>query len=370
MTDNGPDSQAIIDLAAVRSNVAALIEAAGGSAVMTVVKANGYGHGATQVAAAAVEAGASWLGVADVDEGLELRASGVQAPVLAWLHVPGTRFDEAIGAGLDIAVSDGAQLQSVADSVQRIGRAGVRAQVHIKVDTGLGRNGAGESTWARLFASAATLERAGVLRVRGLFSHLGNASDDEDELQLSRYERALATASGEGVRPQLRHLASTAAALRHPDMRLDLVRTGIGTYGLSPFGGGEAELNDSMPSLVPVMSLRSRVVAVVPSLDGDGSARSGIVPLGYGDGIPPQAAGSVRVSSAGDLLLVTRIESDHLFVEPLSADGDVARGDIVTLFGDPSHGFTSVDEWAAAAQTINYEIVTRLGAAVERRFSS
>jgi alanine racemase len=356
-------SVATVDLAAIAHNVALLKQSASGARLMTVVKANGYGHGAIEVARAALTGGADWLGVASLSEALELRASRIDTPLLAWLHEPGARFDEAVSAGIDIGVSDRAQLDSVASAASAIGNG--PASVHLKLDTGLGRNGADEPNWASLFDAARGHERSGLVRVRGIFSHLSNANDDEDARQLDRFTAALATAGVAGLRPELRHLASTAATLRLPQTRLDLVRTGIGSYGLSPFGEGQP-----VAGLRPAMTLESTIVAIVPSADDGESARSGVLPLGYGDGIPPQAAGRVHVIAADGPLLVTRVESDHTFVAPVLPGRDVARGDAVTLFGDPALGHISVDTWADAADTINYEIVTRLGARVPRRYSS
>ena len=359
-----PESVAIVNLAAVARNVSRFVSLADGAQVMVVVKANGYGHGAVEVARAAIQGGASWLGVADLAEAFELRDAHIDAPLLAWLHESHENFTAALEARIDIGVSDLGQLESVVRAQQAVGAG--PASVHLKLDTGLGRNGADEPNWAALFDEARRLELAGVLRVRGIFSHLANADDSEDSLQLERLHRGIESARRAGLEPQLRHLASTAAALRLPPMRLDLVRIGIGAYGLSPFDdGGSAELG-----LQPAMTLRSTVVAVAPSSDADFAAHSGIVPLGYGDGIPPQAAGRIHVTGDAGPLLVTRIESDHLVVEPVSPGNDVVRGDAVTLFGDPSEGVTAVDDWARAADTINYEIVTRLGGRVAREYAS
>jgi alanine racemase len=361
---DGRESEAVIDLGAIRHNVGRFVSLAGGARVMTVVKANGYGHGAVEVARAALDGGASWLGVADLAEAFELRDAGIDAPLVAWLHESHENFTAALENRIDIGVSDVDQLASVAEAQRASG--GGPASVHLKLDTGLGRNGASEADWAALFDEAGRLEAAGHVAVRGIFSHLSNADDVEDDRQLARLLRGVDVARLAGLAPQLRHLASTAAALRLPHMRLDLVRVGIGAYGLSPFDGESS----AALGLRPAMTLHSTVVAVAPSSDADFPARAGIVPLGYGDGIPPQAAGRIHVTGESGTLLVTRIESDHLVVEPVSPGADATRGDVVTLFGDPAHGFTAADEWAAAAGTINYEIVTRLGARIPRRYSA
>jgi alanine racemase len=359
-----PDSVAVIDLAAVRHNVSRFVSLAEDAQVMTVVKANGYGHGAVEVAKAALEGGATWLGVADLAEAFELRHAGIDAPVIAWLHESHENFAAALEAGIDIGVSDVGQLASVAEAQRST--AGRAAAVHLKLDTGLGRNGADEPNWAAFFGEARRLEVAGHLVVRGIFSHLSNADDSEDARQLERLRRAIEAAREAGLRPRFRHLASTAAALRLPATRLDLVRVGIGAYGLSPFDGVTSEAL----GLRPVMTLRSTIVAVAPSSDADFAARSGIVPLGYGDGIPPQAAGRIHVTGDAGALLVTRVESDHLVVQSVSQDTDVARRDVVTLFGDPAAGLTPVDDWASAADTINYEVVTRLAGRIAREYIS
>jgi alanine racemase len=358
------DSVAVVDLGAIRHNVSSFVALAEGSRVMVVVKANGYGHGAVPVARAAIDGGASMLGVADLSEAFELREAGIDSPVLAWLHESHDNFAAALEAGIAIGVSDLGQLASVAAAQRVVG--GGTASVHLKLDTGLGRNGADEPQWSALFSEARRFEIAGVVTVDGIFSHLSNAGDEEDARQLALFDRGIEAARSAGLRPRHRHLASTAATLRLPHTRLDLVRVGIGAYGLSPFDAADSgELG-----LRPAMTLRSTIVASAPSIDSDFSARSGIVPLGYGDGIPPQAAGRIRVIGDGGALLVTRIESDHLVVEPMSPGADPARGDTVTLFGDPAQGMTAADEWALAAGTINYEIVTRLADRVPREYSA
>jgi alanine racemase len=360
----GPESAALIDLGAIRHNVGHFVSVADGARVMVVVKANGYGHGAVDVARAALEGGASWLGVADLAEAIELRDAGIDAPLVAWLHESHEKFAAALENGIDIGVSDVDQLASVAAAHRALG--GRPASVHLKLDTGLGRNGAPEGDWVALFDEARRLEESGHLSVRGIFSHLSNADDSEDDRQLARLLRGVDAARRVGLAPQLRHLASTAAAVRLPHTRLDLVRIGIGAYGLSPFDDDSS----AALGLRPAMTLRSTVVAVAPSSDADFPARAGIVPLGYGDGIPPQAAGRIHVTGESGTLLVTRIESDHLVVEPVSPGADATRGDVVTLFGDPAEHVTAADDWARAAGTINYEIVTRLGPRIPRRYSA
>jgi alanine racemase len=358
-----PPRLATIDLSAIEANVARLRAIAAPASVMAVVKADGYGHGAVPVARAALAGGASWLGVADLREAIELRDAGIEAPVLAWLHDSDADFGEAVRRAVEVGVSDLAQLEAVARAGVAIGGGGETAPaVQLKVDTGLGRNGAPEASWPALFTRAAELERSGAVRVTGVFSHLSNTDDDEDLAQRDAYLRALALAAAAGLDPEWRHLAATAGALRLPDTRFSLVRTGIGVYGLTPFDeGGSAELG-----LRPALTLESRVSAV------DRGRALATIPLGFADGIPSHAADRASVWIAGRRApVVGAIGVDSFDVDVAALD--VTAGDRVVLFGDPASGYPasgypSVDDWARACGTINYEIVARLGPRIERRY--
>ncbi|MEI5584018.1 MULTISPECIES: alanine racemase [unclassified Agromyces] len=365
-----PFREAVVDLTAVRRNVRAIAAQVAPAAVMAVVKADAYGHGAAPVARAALEGGADWLGVADTHEAIALREAGIEAPILAWLHDPDARFAPAVERGIDLGASSAAQLEAMADAAATVG---ATANVHLKLDTGLSRNGIAPEAWAGAVARAAGLEAAGRIRVRGVFSHLANTSPDEDAAQLAAFLRGVDEARRAGLRPDLRHLASTAAALRFPDARLDLVRIGIGVYGIPPFGDGTtaAELG-----LAPVMTLRGRVAAVRRVEAGAGVSYNhvwradrpttlALVPLGYADGVPRQASGRAQVLLGGRRRpVVGRIAMDQFLVDV--GDDPVAVGDEVVLFGDPGAGAPSADDWGDAADTIGYEIVTRIGPRVPR----
>ena len=365
-----PFREAVIDLDAVRHNARHLAEAVAPARVMAVVKADAYGHGAVAVARAAVEAGVDWLGVADLDEAIALRGAGIEAPLLAWLHDPDARFAAAITRDIDLGVSSIGQLEAAAGAAAAVGRA---ANVHLKLDTGLSRNGIAPAGWPDAVARAAELEGDGRIRVRGLFSHLSNTSHDEDAAQLDAFLRGLEVAGAAGLRPEVRHLASTAAALRFPDARLDMVRIGIGLYGVPPYGDGTtaAELG-----LRPVMTLRGRVAAVRRVDAGTGASYGyawraehettlALVPLGYADGVPRQASGRAEVAIGGTRHpVVGRIAMDQFLVDV--GDAEVRVGDEVVLFGDPATGAPSADDWGDAADSIAYEIVTRIGARVPR----
>ena len=361
--------EARIDLAAIARNVATLKERVG-TPVMSVVKANGYGHGAIESARAVLAGGADWLGVVDTTEALALREAGIDSAVLAWLHAPDAPFSEAIAARVDLGVNYLEQLEAVAASSARSNR----AEVHLKVDTGLSRNGASESEWATLFARAAELEFTGRVHVRGIFSHLANAGQAEDRAQVAAFERAISMATDAGLSPDVLHLAATAGAIAVPESRFDLVRIGVGGYGLSPFDDG----NSSALGLTPAMEVSATIASVkrVPAESGVSygysysTAREStlvLVPLGYADGIPRQASNRAPVSINGVTYRVSgRIAMDQFMVDV--GDAPVAVGDRAILFGDPATGVPGASDWAAAADTINYEIVTRIGARVTRRY--
>jgi alanine racemase len=358
--------EALIDLGAISRNVEALRSAVDGMPSMVVVKANGYGHGAVASAGAALAAGADWLGVVDIEEALALRAAGVTAPILTWMHAPGAEIAAAAEARIDVGVNSIDQL----DEVATVG--GVTVQ--LKVDTGLGRNGATEADWERFFAAAAGHERAGRLTVRGLWSHLANAGADADARQVSAFSQAITAADSAGLRPELLHLAATGGALSLPAARFGMVRFGIGAYGLSPFAGPAG-----VP-LTPAMELSASIIGVkrVPAGSGVSYGHEyvtstettlALVPLGYADGIPRHASARGPVSIGGERFRVAgRVAMDQFVVDV--GEARVRAGDRAILFGDPSSGLPSATDWAEAADTINYEIVTRIGNRVTRRYVS
>ena len=364
-----PLREARVDLGAISANVRTLRAAIGTKHTMAVVKARGYGHGAVPSAKAAITGGADWLGVVELDEAAELRAAGIDVPILAWLHDPAANFDAAVAARVDLGVSSLAQLD-------RAAHASGTAEVHLKVDTGLGRNGVSLDECAQLFAAARQHETLGRLRVRGIFSHLANASDADDTAQTTAFESAVALAESAGLTPELRHLASTAAALSQPATRFDLVRLGIGIYGLSPFDDqNSAALH---VHLRPALELSAAIVSVkrVPAGSGvsygytyrtTAATTLVLVPLGYADGIPRQASNRAPVSINGTSYPIAgRVAMDQFVVDV--GDAIVAEGDRAVLFGDPARGIPSADDWARSCDTINYEIVTRLAGRISYRY--
>jgi alanine racemase len=283
----------------------------------------------------------------------------------------------AIEAGVGIGVSSVPQLEAVA-AARRVllaeGRLHGQAFVQLKLETGLSRNGISEPDWDAAFARARELERSGDIVVRGIFSHVSNASPQDDAAAIESFTRGLAAAGSAGLRPELRHLAASAAALRIPDARFNLVRLGIGIYGLSPFEDAtSAELG-----LKPVMTLRGRVAAVRRVTAGTGvsydytyrtkgTTTLALVPLGYAEGIPRHASNQAAVTIGGQLFRISgRVAMDQFVVDV--GDHAVRVGDEVVLFGDPATGVPSAEDWAEAAGTINYEIVTRIGHRVRRTY--
>ena len=370
-------TQARIDLGAVRDNVAALAaRAAGGAQVMAVVKADGYGHGLLPCARAAVQGGASWLGVAFLEEALALRSDGIDVPVLAWLMVPEEDLAPAVAAGVDLSVDDLAQLDRVLAAARATG---TTARVQLKVDTGLSRAGATIRDWPDVCAAAAKAEAGGEVSVTGVWSHFAFADGGPDHpvngAQAGVFAEALAVVDRAGLRPQVRHLANSAATLTAPATHYDLVRPGLACYGLSPVPdlGAPADFG-----LRPAMTLTSTVALVKRVPAGTGvsylhryvtaaEATLALVPLGYADGVPRAATGTAEVLLRGRRRTIAGTVCMDQFVLDLG-DDTVEAGDEVVLFGPGDDGEPTAQEWASALGTIDYEIVTRIGARVPRTY--
>lgn len=366
----GAERTALIDTAAIRHNVRTIAEFVRPAKMMVAVKADGYGHGALTVARAALDAGADWLGTAHVTEALALREAGIEAPVLAWLHTRGTDFAQAIEHHIDLGVS-GWELEEVAAAAASLQ---TPARIHLKIDTGLGRNGSTMAAWPDLLQRVRQHQEQGLISVEGIFTHLAVADEPdrrETDEQLSAYRQALEIAAEHGIVADLRHVANTPAALSRPDAHFDMVRVGVGVYGQSPFADRSAE----SLGLKPAMELRTTVanVKVVPAGQGisyglthrvDRPSALALIPLGYADGIPRSAV-HAPVSINGTLYRSAgRVAMDQFVVDLGPAETDVQVGDEVTIFGGASG--ISAAEWGTASGTINYEIITRIGARVPR----
>lgn len=358
--------EALIRAQAISHNVQAIRNATSAAKTLVVVKADGYGHGAVTAARAALEGGADWLGTADVDEAMELRSAGITAPVLAWLFGPDDDLSVALAHSIDMGVSSQGQLARVISQASP----GEAARIHLKVDTGLGRSGATMDQWAGLCEAAATAERAGTVRVVGVYSHLSGASAEADAAQGAVFSLACDQGRAAGLDPELCHISASNATSNSPELASDMVRIGVAAYGV-PVPGRFAGLE-----LRPAMRLSGQVVLTkrVPGGQAVGYGQTyrttaettlALVPLGYADGVPRHASSAGPVVIAGERFSVSgRISMDQFSVDV--GDHGVREGDWCVLWGDPAEGHPSVEEWAAAAGTIGYEMITRVGPRVPR----
>ncbi len=368
-----------VDLAAVRANVQELGRRGGAAEVMAVVKADAYGHGLVPCARAALDGGATWLGVAQLAEGLALRAAGVGGRLLSWLHVPGDDFAAAVAADIDLSVSSLAGLARVRAAASSTGRT---ARIQLKADTGLSRNGCQPADWPDLVAAAAAAVAERSVEVAAVWSHLAWADAPAHPTVLRQRECFVEMAGAverAGIPVPLRHLANSAATLTDPAAHFDLVRPGIAVYGLSPVPelGGPAAYG-----LRPVMTLRGRLALVKQVPAGEGVSYGheyhtsddttlALVPLGYADGIPRSASNRGETLVAGRRRRVAGRVCMDQYVVDLGTGPDAAgarEGDEAVLFGPGDAGEPTAQDWADAAGTISYEIVSRVGGRVPRTY--
>ncbi|GAA1966196.1 alanine racemase [Nocardioides panacihumi] len=365
-------AEIVVDVAAIRHNVRRLAQVTG-TPVMVVVKADGYGHGMLPSARAARQAGASWLGVATLDEALALRDDGDAGHLLCWLTVPGDDLMPAVARGIDVTAYTVAELDALAEAAVRAGR---KARVQLKIDTGLSRGGSTPADWPDLVARARAGEEAGSWVVTGVWSHFASSEvpdDPANEAQEKLFREALDLAHEAGLRPEVRHLANSAAALLRPSARFDLVRCGIAAYGLDPAPG----LTPADLGLRPAMTVRADLALVkhveagaAVSYNGRWVAPAattlGLVPVGYADGILRSAGNRAEVLVAGRRRPVRGSVCMDQVVVDLSGD-EPSPGEPVVLFGPGTSGEPTAQDWAEAAGTISYEIVTRVGGRLTRR---
>lgn len=366
-------AEIVVDLDAIAHNVSTLRDLVAPAGLMAVVKADGYGHGMASVARTARAAGATWLGVATPEEALALRGSGDTGRLLCWLAAPGDPYDEVLAADVDVAAYDVAQVDEIAEAAAR---AGVTARVHLKIDTGLSRGGATAEQWPALCAHARMVEETGTVTVVAVWSHLvasDSPSHPVNDEQAAAFDHAVAVAEQAGLDLELRHLANSAAAIHRPDLRHDLVRCGIAVYGLDPAPGVPSPV-----TLVPSMTVQGRLALVKSVGAGAGvsyghawvapeATTLGLVPVGYGEGVPRAASPGAEVWVAGRRRPVRgKVCMDQLVVD-LHGD-DVPAGSQYVLFGPGDDGEPTAQDWAEAVGTINYEIVTQIGGRLSRRY--
>jgi len=357
-------AEAVVDLGAIAHNVRVLREHAGDAQVMAVVKADGYGHGAVQVARAALAAGAAELGVATVDEAMALRAGGINAPVLAWLHPPGIDFGPALLADVQIAVSSLRQLDELLDAVRRTGRT---AAVTLKVDTGLNRNGLPLAQYPSMLTALRQAIAEDALRLRGLMSHMVYADQPDNPInnvQVQRFNDIVALTRDQKVPFEAAHLSNSSSTMSRPDLAFDMVRPGIAVYGLSPV----PRLGDM--GLIPAMTVKCAVALVKSIKAGEGVSYGhtwvaqqdttvALMPVGYADGVFRSLGGRLDVSINGRRRPgVGRICMDQFLVDLGPGQVDVAEGDEAILFGPGAHGEPTAQDWADLLDTIHYEVVT------------
>jgi len=365
-------AEAVIDLTAIAANTRLLLTRMRAvnprAELMAVVKADGYGHGALPSARAALAGGANFLGVATPQEALELREGGIDAPVLAWLWPAGEDIAPALAAGVELGISSLDQLTALLAA-----STGRQPRIHVKIDTGLGRNGVGPRDLGAVLDAVAAAERSGRLSVAGLMSHLASADVPDDRSvadQTLAFRAALGLAASKGIQARWHHLANTPAVLDHPDTFFDLGRCGIGLYGINPVL--------TPAGLRPAMTLRG-TVALTKRVPADYGVSYGLtyrtstettlalVPLGYADGIPRAASSVGEVWLRGRRRRIAgRVAMDQVVVD--CGDDPVEAGDDVVVFGPGDAGEPTADDWATACDTIAYEIVTRIGPRVPRRY--
>jgi alanine racemase len=367
-----PRAEVVVDLDAIAANTAVLRERVG-RPLMAVVKADGYGHGLVPAARAVLAGGADALGVAVLEEALALRAAGITAPLLAWLHGPGTDYAAALAADIEISVNAGWALDEVVAAARATGRT---ARLHLFVDTGLSREGATVAEWPGLVAAAARAQDDGDVAVVGLWSHMAYADAPTHPtigVQVRVFEEAVSLARAAGLSEARRHLANSAATVALPGTWYDMVRPGVALYGLDPLGGNPAD-----HGLRPAMTVRATVVLTkrVPAGVGVSYGHTyspttettlALVPVGYADGVPRAAGNRAPVLAAGaQRTIAGRVCMDQFVLDV--GDAPVAPGDDVVLWGPGDRGEPTAQQWADAVDTIHYELVTRVGGRFSRRY--
>lgn len=373
-------AQVLVNSGAIVNNYATIAQRAGVKA-MAVVKADAYGHGVSHVAPALRAHGVEWLGVALPAEALALRASGDTGNVLCWLSTPGDpAIAQCVVGGIDLSVSSTRELNEISRAAQA---AGVTANIHLKVDTGLSRNGVMISNLPELIDVLLPLVHDGNVHLRGVWTHLASADDQNIAVaessvhsQIDIFDHALSLLAGAGLNPDIRHMGNTAAALWHRSAHYDLVRVGIGLYGLSP--NPQRETSADL-GITPAMTVSAHLsnVKTIPAGSGvsyshtwiaQEDTRVGLVPVGYADGIPRSASGLVEIAINGQLVpQVGRIAMDQCVIN-LGNQPNAQVGDVVTLFGPGFAGELTADQWAARTGTIGYEIVTRIGLRIPKDY--
>lgn len=363
-----------IDLGAIRHNIRELRRITRSqSQIMAVVKANAYGHGAVAVSRVALEAGANWLAVATLDEAQELRQGGITAPILILGDTLQERAEELLQGGFRQAVFDEALPAALSRAASR---AGLPARVHVKVDTGMGRIG---FSWEKEAVEAVRrIKLLPGIEIEGVFTHLATADWADKEFayeQLRRFLVACEQLQGEIGKPFLRHVANSAAIIDIPESHFDIVRPGISIYGLYP----SDEVDKSRVCLRPAMTVKAKIIQLKEVAAGVSISygrtyytsrvtRIATLPLGYADGYPRLLSNRAEVLVRGRRAPVAgRVCMDQLMID-VGHIPDVKVGSEVVLLGEQEGQQITAEEWGKWAETINYEVVTRIGPRLERVF--
>jgi alanine racemase len=363
-----------VDLGAIRHNVRTLRAIAAPARMCAVVKANGYGHGAAAVGRAAVEAGADWLGVAQLDELVGLRDAGIEVPLLLLSEPRLDEVDDAIATGARLTVYSPRCIAALAKSVRS--RRGSTVAVHLKVDTGMHRVGAAPGDAVALARSIGDLAE---LRLEGVCTHLPVADEPDNPFtddQIARFDAVVAGLRAAGIDPGIIHMANSAGTVAHPKARYDLVRCGIAVYGIPPAPALAAQAAD----LHPALTLASEVSFVKPLAAGERVSYGhhheigrdtvvATVPIGYADGVfrSLPLAGQEVLIRGERRPIVGVVTMDQLMVD-CGPGSDVAPGERVVLLGGQGDERITPDEWAGRLGTISYEVVCAIGARVARRY--
>jgi alanine racemase len=364
-----------IDLGALAHNVRVLKARTDGRKLMVVVKADAYGHGLVKCGQAAVNAGADYLGVALLEEAVALREGNVPGPILAWLNTPNDRFAECIARDIDLGVNSVATLKAISNAAYSVDRI---ARLHVKVDTGLNRNGVTLTDLPELISALSKAEAEGTVKVVGVMSHFAYADEPSNSTiadQIAEFKTAVDLLEAANFELEVKHLANSAATLALPETYFNMVRPGVAAYGVSP--GEEVGVATDF-DLKPVMTLCAPIALLKKVQAGSGVSYAhqyhttadttlALIPAGYADGVPRSATNNGPVLVGGEIRKVAgRVCMDQFVLDV--GNLDVQLGDEVVLFGDPERGEPSVEDWATAAGTISYEIITRIGPRVHREF--
>ena len=366
-------ASAEINLSAITQNFK-LIKSRTTADVLAVVKADAYGHGLIPVSKALEEAGADWFGTALLEEAINLRKAGILKPIISWLTPLGEDFKSAIDLDIDLGIPSIDLLDEVIKAASLTGKA---ARIHLEIDTGMSRGGV-LSEWDQLIKSVLVGVNLKLLKVIGIWSHFARADEPAELMnqeQLSLFEEKVNQAKTAGIDAQFIHIANSAALFTNKSTHKNIIRSGIALFGLSP---DIKTIGDSSSlGLKPAMKLKAKLnlvkeVKAGSSVGYGGTAvlksdtKLGVITLGYADGIPRNTNNLAGVFvDKKRAPMIGRVSMDQ-FVVDLGITSTAKTGDEVIVFGDGSSGEYTVDEWAKAANTINYEIITRIGPRVPR----